>query len=80
MTAEERPSLYKQVFSTQLGEKVLEDLLKFVGYDKPCIDTNNVYNNYVMQGQRNVGLFIKGQLDEKAGIDTNEKQTEVKDD
>jgi len=80
MTREERPILYKQVFTTPLGEKVLEDLLQFVGYDAPCTDVSNVYNNFMMQGQRNVGLFIKSQLEIKAGKDEDEKQKEVKDD
>lgn len=52
---------YKQVFSSQAGERVLNDLIDFCGILKisPSTDTNTEFTN---KGMRNVAKYILAKL------------------
>ena len=52
---------YKELFSSELGEVVLENLLIQCGTDKSMLD-KDVHIMYYNNGKRDIGLYIRQYL------------------
>lgn len=58
----DRASMYKRVFETEDGKKVLYDLMKFCNMLQPCFVKGDPYESTHNDGQRSVALFILTQM------------------
>ena len=56
---------YKQVFTSESGEKVLEDLKKRCSYHTTTHIKGDSHESAYLEGARSVVLFIKNMLNKK---------------
>jgi hypothetical protein len=66
----EKIKLYKQVFGSPEGQKVLKDLMDFGGFMRPSYDPTNPHNTAFNEGSRRVLLRILSFMNPKESIDT----------
>jgi len=57
---------FQKVFRSEEGKAVLEDLKRFCFYDRTTfIDEGNIHKMLLLEGQRNVYLYIKNVINKK---------------
>ena len=76
MERKDKIALYRQVFGTPPGKKVLDDLMNMAGLLDLGVDFSSPEGTYFLQGQRNVGLYIHELINDKQ---EKKRQQEVKD-
>tara|TARA_Y100000310_G_scaffold239682_1_gene243373 strand:- start:11728 stop:11985 length:258 start_codon:yes stop_codon:yes gene_type:complete len=69
--------LYKQVFGTPEGQKVLKDLMDFCGFMTPSYTPDNQYNTAFNEGRRRVLLRILSFMKPQEAIDLFNNKTNL---
>lgn len=74
MTAKHK-TLYKNVFNTVEGKKVLRDLMDFCHFTNPTYDPNNIHNSAFNEGKRRVLLRIISFMSDNEALEVYRNNT-----